>query len=245
MQLKKQLQRARLQLLYKRAKTLPCLPCSSTLPTRFPVKSIKSLNIYCLSAIFEYLDYRDLVNCRQVCAFWKECVDFHLAQRTHFSYGKQYNSKRKGCVGRKTTVLTSVLLDMNSLEACDKCLSITQKMEEQGNQKRAGSHWSSSSTPSNTTIEDDSAFSVSSLDVSTPSVSPLGSHYSDFEYRCSECQLVFNELREQLEQQMNHGRQSAEPNDFYEGYIDDINTEVFESILAKLPRLTTLKFAQG
>ncbi|KAF7493718.1 hypothetical protein SSS_09101 [Sarcoptes scabiei] len=84
----------------KRSKTVPDYVSlygpihSTTLPTRFrgSIKTIKSLNFYCLSKIFDYCDYDDLLNCRLVCHFWNECVDFHLVRRKHFVNRKRYNS---------------------------------------------------------------------------------------------------------------------------------------------------------
>lgn len=76
-------------------------------------------------------------------------------------------------------------------------------------------------------------------------MSPITANYIEYKYRCLECQMMLKELQEQLEQQMAHDGQESADEDFYAGYIDYINMNMLESILRKMPRLTTLKYAQG
>lgn len=248
---------SRPQLLYtRRSHTLPCLP-NSLFAFRQSVKSIKSLNVYCLAQIFNFLEFKDLSNCRLVCTYWNECVQFHLARRTHFAYGKALNNLldgKKRVKNRKKVPLNhNIVLNSSLWYDCEKCaiinrhqINIDQKL---GLQRQLYEPLPSHS-PSPPCSEEggNSSFSpnLSLTPISlSPSVSPTGANYSDVEFRCSDCQEMLKEFHLQLQQEMQAEEQNDEDEDYYSGFIDEINMDILEGILARMPRLTALKFAQG
>lgn len=254
MQLKKQLKRAaRLQFYNRRAFTMPLFPTISA--RRQPsTKTIRSLNFYCLAEIFEYLEYSDLINCRLVCSYWKDCIDFHLGRRTHLAYGKQFNNLPPRKVHRKKNSLftTNVLLNPETYYSCEKCRELNEKNSDDGKQQQQQLRYINRSSKSPSPMFDElssSSRSLSSISMYTsPSVSPINTNYDSYELRCFDCQQMLKELREQIEQQIKNDDEidtSEDEADFYSGYIDCINMSMLESILARMPRLTTLKFAQG
>lgn len=56
---------------------------------------------------------------------------------------------------------------------------------------------------------------------------------------------MLKEFHLQLQQEMQAEEQNDEDEDYYSGFIDEINMDILEGILARMPRLTALKFAQG
>lgn len=269
MQIKKQLK----SVYQRRANTAPLF---STLPTRFPVKTIKSLNVYCLAEIFEYLNYKDLVACRRVCSFWKEAVDYHLSHRTHFAYGKIYNNlaPNKGAKDRKKSKFYSDMntILQNSLYTCEKCVAINDRMDKQRmvqqylspSQTRECKSPSPESTGSLSSF-DDYCCTTSNASSSNMSLTPTNSpappqesaDHAPFDvnedpspvYRCLTCQMLCNELQQQMTLQFDTPSDSDEHKDenedFFSGYIDEINMDILESILIKMPKLTTLMYGQG
>ncbi|KAJ6222607.1 hypothetical protein RDWZM_001152 [Blomia tropicalis] len=199
MQLKSQhnSRRSRSQLLYaRRSHTLPLLHHPSpACRSRLPPKTIKSLNVFCLAEIFDFLDYRDLINCRMVCSFWNECVDFHLQRRTHFAYGKSCNiktEKKRSKLRKKFPLEGSLTLSTNLLYTCEKCTLVNQKMQHQEKHHNIYRGVELSPSPSPTTYSADESSSFgSSLSLtpisSSPPASPISSNYWDFEYRCNDC----------------------------------------------------------
>ncbi len=122
----------------RRSNTLPVLLNSLLFSNRHgTVKSIKSLNVYCLSEIFNYLEYRDLATARLVCTYWNECFQFHLKRRTHFSYGKALNNlpgrKAKAAAAevtqrrQKVPLQNNIVLNTNLLYACERCIALNGK----------------------------------------------------------------------------------------------------------------------
>ena len=149
---------------------------------------------------------------------------------------------------KKVPLVNNIVLNTNLWFACEKCQVINQRMQQQ--EKHLYEPLSPS--PSPTCSEESSTFSPSlSLTPinASPSVSPIGTNYCDLEYRCSDCQVMMREFHQQLQQEIQAEDQSeedgTEEEDYFSGYIDDINMDILEDILARMPRLTTLKFAQG
>nr|XP_027199914.1 uncharacterized protein LOC113794026 [Dermatophagoides pteronyssinus] len=256
---------SRKQLLYqRRSQTTPYYmlaslsssSSNSTLPTRFPIRTIKSLNFYCLSKIFDYIDFNDLINCQLVCSFWNECVKFHLAKRTYFAYGKQYNSlnqhNNEQVDEQIDNQIQSISLPLNTYYSCEKCQAIMNEKisfdrDEQGNYAESKSSGLSSTTTSeNLSSSSSLSASQTSLTSSSDSVIDLLDHRNNFnDYRCADCQAIYDELKTSFQtktaDKSNQIRQNY--NDDY--YTDIIRLNIFERILSKLPKLRILKYAEG
>ena len=268
------------QLLYSRATgSFPVgekLPYSnhSTLPgPNRRQKSIKSLNIPCLSKILQHLDYKDLFNCRLVCYFWKECVDYQLVRRNHFTYGKALNSWGPGPRRnrRRMALATNVYLNPGFASSCDKCVAL---MSESAPQTMLGPR-SQDPQPFGKGVEHErspsmgrdideepccetdsehsfgpssSGFGSSgSFGASPMSFSPVPPYIEIVdEQRCPDCQAMLKDLRRQIEEEEADEHEIEEDDrDYYQDYVDFINMDLLERFLAKMPRLYSLKFAQG
>ncbi|KAH9527627.1 hypothetical protein DERF_001635 [Dermatophagoides farinae] len=272
--MKPQRKPSRKQLLYqRRSQTTPhymLASCSSnsTLPTRFPIRTIKCLNFHCLSKVFEYVDFKDLINCQLVCSFWNECVKFHLAKRTYFAYGKQYNDlQRMNYDDEKefqnntndSNTRDPLSLSLNSFYSCEKCQAIINAKiaydRDESNNYAESKSSGLSSTSENLSSSSSLSASQTSLTSSSDSVIDLldqnnnntNGNYND--YRCAECQAIFEELKTFTTKTTNNNNNNNSDKqirqNYYDQFIDAIRLNIFERILSKLPKLRLLKYAQG
>ena len=56
---------------------------------------------------------------------------------------------------------------------------------------------------------------------------------------------MMEEFHKQLQHEIEKDDEQNKQDEFYDGYIDDINMDALENILRKMPKLNALKFAQG
>lgn len=260
---------SRAQYLYKkRSQTAPSYlfvpaDCMATLPSRFPRRTIKCLNFNNLSKIFQYVEFSDLMNCRLVCSFWNECVEYHLARRTQFSYGKQYNKNPADLSDNEMINNSSLII------GCEKCLAINEKFlsndiesfpHQDGKTTGLLSLMDNSLTASQSSLISSTLSSISlsdSVDNNNNNNGPFlsnttnGNNNNNQEmYRyCEQCRVLMDEIKidqSAIKDGVGNEILKLNPNTYqYDQHVDVINLNVFERIMSKMRNLKRLKYAEG
>lgn len=230
--------------------------CMATLPSRFPRRTIKCLNFNSLSKIFQYVEFSDLMNCRLVCSFWNECVEYHLARRTQFSYGKQYNKNIKN-----QDLSDNEMINNSLIIGCEKCIAINEKFpsndiesfHHDGKSTALLSLMDNSLTASQSSLISSTLSSISLSDSvdnnnnNGPFLSNTSTSNQEMYRYCEQCRTIMDEMK--IDYTLKDGAKNElklrSNSHQYDQHVDVINLNVFERIMSKMRNLKRLKYAEG